>query len=190
MGTFDIVIILGAICGLSMVIGGMGLLYKGVITLNQASTQEAASLEFKKMLKITTHYPALGLFIIGLAFVIIAVVFSKSTQNQFEITGRITNIDDPDSLKVVITVPAWEGTANVGGEINASVIPRIDRFNVWLTYPGYRDFKKLIKTKESKLGVITIGEQQLQKVVEKPLPDPNNIMRVEGLPPISAHGAF
>ena len=48
MDTFDIVVILGALCGLLMVIGGMVLLYKGVITLNQASKQEAASLEFKK----------------------------------------------------------------------------------------------------------------------------------------------
>lgn len=190
MDTFDIVVILGALCGLLMVIGGMVLLYKGVITLNQASKQEAASLEFKKMLKITTHYPALGLFIIGLAFVIIAVVFSKSTQNQFEITGRITNIEDPNSLRVMITIPTWEGTADADGEINAMVIPKTDIFNVWFTYPGYRDFKMSVKTKESKLGVIEIGEKQLEKLVEKPQPDPKNIMHVEGLPPLSARGAF
>lgn len=190
MDIFDIVVLLGAICGLLMVIGGMVLLYKGVITLNQASKQEAASLEFKKMLKITTHYPALGLFIIGLAFIIVAIVFSKSTQNQFEITGRITNIDDPNSLRVMITIPTWEGTADADGEINAFVIPKTDLFNVWLTCPGYRDFKMSIKTKESKLGVIRIGEKKLEKLVEKPPPDPNKIMRVEGLPPLSAQGAF
>ena len=87
MSTFDIVIILGGICGLCMVIGGLILLYKGAITLSQATPEEALSVEYKNMLKISTHYPALALFIIGLFFIIAAGVLSRTTKNQFTIKG-------------------------------------------------------------------------------------------------------
>ena len=52
MTTFDIAIFLAGTCGICMVIGGMILLYKGVISLNSVSQSEALSLEFQKAVKI------------------------------------------------------------------------------------------------------------------------------------------
>ena len=60
MNTFDIVVILGAFCGCCMVVGGLILLYKGIITLSHASPEEALKIEYRKMVRITTHYPALA----------------------------------------------------------------------------------------------------------------------------------
>ena len=191
MATFDFVVIIGGMCGFMMVIGGMLLLYKGAISLNQASKEEAVSLEFKKMLKITTHYPALGLFIIGLAFIIIAVSFSKSTRNQFTITGQV-KVDDPDSLAVVIAIPRMEAKAYAGGRILASIVPQIDILEVSLACPGYKGVTIPIETKSSKWGAISLGEISLgRKEVEKPPINPENIVPVAGdLPPRSKQGAF
>lgn len=192
MTTFDIAVILAGICGLFMVIGGMVLLYKGAISLSQASKEEAVNLEFKKMLRITTHYPALGLFVIGLAFIIIAVSFSKSTQNQFKISGHVKGVDDLGSLKVLITVPGWAGETYADGQILASINPRMDILEVRLASPGYREIKIPVETRKSKLGTISIGDVTFgNKVVEKPVVNQNNIKPVaQELPPLSAPAAF
>ena len=66
--TADIVIVLAGVCGLLMVVGGLGLFYKGAITLQVASQNQAVKIEFFKQFKLTTQYPALAFFVIGLAF--------------------------------------------------------------------------------------------------------------------------
>ena len=58
---FDIVILIGAICGPIMVVGSMILLYTGAISLKAASnSDDALKIEFIKELKLTTRYPELG----------------------------------------------------------------------------------------------------------------------------------
>ena len=66
MSVFDLVLLTGPICGILMVLGGIILLYKGAISLNVASEEGAFTVEFKNELRITTQYPALGIFVIGL----------------------------------------------------------------------------------------------------------------------------
>lgn len=192
MTTFDIAVILAGICGLFMVIGGMVLLYKGAISLSQVSRDDALSMEFKKMLKITTHYPALGLFVIGLAFIIIAVSFSKSTQNQFKISGRVKGVDDLSAMKILITVPGWTGETYADGQILASITPQVDILEVRLSSPGYREIRIPVETRKSKLGTISIGDVTFgNKAVEKPLVNQDNIKPVaQALPPLSAPAAF
>jgi hypothetical protein len=150
MSTFDIVVILGAICGLLMVIGGMVLLYKGAISLNQANREGALTIDYKKTLKITTHYPALGLFIIGLAFAISAIYFSHNEQKPIQIKGRV-NVDDPYALNIVVSVPEIRvGSAYEGGKIIASIVPKTDILNIRFSYPGYRDLLLPIETQKYK----------------------------------------
>ena len=55
MTTFDLSILSGSVCGLLMVVGGLVLLYRGAVTLNEASKEAALSVEFQKTLKITTR---------------------------------------------------------------------------------------------------------------------------------------
>src|SRR5215831_15103053 len=90
MTTYDMGAAAGCICGLLMVIGGMILLYTGAVSLNKTSKEEAASLEFKRLFRLTTHYPALGLFIIGLAFIVTSVILSRPPDNRITMTGLLT----------------------------------------------------------------------------------------------------
>ena len=183
MTTFDIVIFLGGICGICMVVGGMVLLYKGVISLNSAGQAEALNLEFKKLIRISTHYPALGLFVIGLAFILMSTELAKPTQNHYMITGKISpasGIEDPNSLSVMVGAPSiWWGKAYANDQIMASVNPTIDVLEVTISAPGYTGTTTAIQTKASKLGNLSIGEIKLTKVVDKPPFDPANIAPIE-----------
>jgi hypothetical protein len=76
--TFDAVIVITVVCGLLMVVGGMVLLYKGTITLKDSNPDEAIQVEFKHMINVTTRYPALALFVIGLVFTVVALYFAQS----------------------------------------------------------------------------------------------------------------
>jgi hypothetical protein len=68
---FDVVVVIGALCGLLMVLGSMYLLRLGIIDLKTASSSPDpdALAVIVKEIKITSRYPALGLFVIGLAFI-------------------------------------------------------------------------------------------------------------------------
>ena len=68
MTAFDVICVVGAICGFAMVLGGLYLFNRGILTLDKADKQEAVSMEFKDLLKIQSRYPAYGFFIFGLAF--------------------------------------------------------------------------------------------------------------------------
>jgi|GEM_PF-1670263 hypothetical protein len=193
MTTFDVVAMLGGICGLLMVVGGMLLLYKGVITLSQASKEEAVSLEFKNTLKVSTHYPAIGLFVVGLAFIITAIWFSRSTAYQFKIVGHVKGLESGNPVQVLVEMPAsWNGEAYDDGQIIASVTPKMDILVVRVIAPGYQERKIPIETKNSRLGELSLGDITLgTKLIQRPQVDSSNILVVsDSLPPISAQSAF
>lgn len=189
MTTFDVVVIVGSMCGLVMVIGGIFLLAKGIINF-KGSQQDAASVSFKDVFKVSTSYPALGLFVIGLGFIIIAGYFSKPAQNEFKITGHVS-VDEPDTLNVMVTVPPWIGKAYADGQILAAISPRTDVLEIRVSCPGYKQVELPIKTGSSKLGTISVGEIKLTKVADKPRFNPENITpAADNLPPITAKGNF
>ncbi len=72
MTTTDYIVLIGMVCGPFTVLGGLVLPYKGVVRLSEASCEEALSIEHKKIVKIKVHYPALALFAIGVAFIVVA----------------------------------------------------------------------------------------------------------------------
>src|SRR5438067_13722224 len=87
--TFDAVIVITVVCGLLMVVGGMVLLYKGTITLQDSNPDEAIRVGFKHMINVTTRYPALGLFVISLVFTVVALYFAQSEGLTFRIVAMI-----------------------------------------------------------------------------------------------------
>ncbi len=195
MTPFDWIIVIGGICGLCMVMGGMILLYKGIITLSKASPEEAVSLEFKKMIKITTHYPSLGLFVIGLAFVTISIMSSKSELRPLTITGHV-NVDDPASVAVSIT--SNHDGENLkpltGGEINGIIYPTLQLLRVEITAPGYDPptIANAIGVSEIKKGTASLGEINFaNKKTERPKVSPENIISTAvNLPPLTQAGKF
>ena len=196
MTPFDYLIIIGGICGLFMVVGSMLLLYKGIITLSNTSQNEALSVDFNKMIKITTHYPALGLFVVGLFFLVISLQFSKPKEViPLAIKGHVT-VADPSS--VTIFVYAGQGGLRplTDGAINdiINVHPDLRVLRVDVTAPGYDPPIKttIIENSAIKKGLASLGEITFEnRKGGQPEINPDNIKPTHDiLPPLAAGGRF
>jgi hypothetical protein len=182
----------GVICGLVMVLGAMVLLYKSMITLSQASPQDALTIEFKKMIKITTQYPALGLFLIGLIFTFGTIHYAQRA--PLTISGMIISGADPSSITVKIFAGPWRTEALTSGEITDIIYPNVDLLRVEIVSPGYDPpmITKTIASKDIKWGRVSLGEINFgTRKVEKPSVDPSKIVLPnDPLPSLSEAGKF
>lgn len=194
MSPFEIAILTAALCGVIMVGGGILLLSKGAINLAQTSPNDAVTVEFQKMLKVTTRYPALGLFVIGLTFVIAALVFSKPAKvNPLQVRGKVVGAK-PSEITIRIFPGEWMVQPSSEGSIDHTIYPRMDVLLVEVDVPGHKPlrFNKRLNSQELRSGQaildnITFSERGLPK----PAVDPANIAPVDvNLPPLSSTGAF
>jgi hypothetical protein len=141
----------------------------------------AADLEFKRLFRLTTHYPALGLFVIGLAFIVTSVAVSRE-DNRITMTGSLisapgTPIEDldPQFLKLSLESslrPYFDPNTRsitVDGDPTAM-------WQVVITYPGMIAEKPVQAYGKKN---ITLGNIALLRVAEKPpAPNPANIASV------------
>jgi hypothetical protein len=200
MTTFEIVIVCGAFCGVLMVIGGMVLLAIGAIKLEAAGSAagkrgkaqpDAMALEFKKTIKVTTAYPALALFLIGVLFIVTAAWFSKPDKVlPWSLEGKVDS-PDPSEVMVEVTVDTL-GTLkpNYDGTIEAVIYPHLDVFKAVITAPGYKPQNLSLK-KDAKKHVLQLVAERLQKLVNKP--DGTQIAQVPSdvqLAPVTESGKF
>jgi hypothetical protein len=194
MDTFDVVVMIGGACGLLMVVGGMILLYKGAITLNQASPEAAVALEFKKTLKITTHYPALGLFIIGLAFIVTSVWYSKPEVYSVKLVGQVLDLDPEDVPALKVYGGPWERRLRfTDGTIKEIINPNLEVMTVEILAPGYDPIRVPIEKKDLWLGTASLGKLRFKsrKVADRPPENPDNIETPdEPLPALDAPAGF
>jgi hypothetical protein len=187
---FDFLIIIGGLCSLSMVLGGILLLYKGAITLDKRPTDSAVDVEFKRFFKITTSYPALGIFVIGLAFLVSTIMLVRPDTKPIVITGTL-DIPDPDSATIYVSTVEEIITPDSDGTIKGKVFPKDKSLNVRIVAPGFipPDKTKRIdpEEKEMDLGVITYEGER----VPMPAVLQENISEVAGtLPPLDQSGSF
>lgn len=178
MTTYDMGAAAGCICGLLMVIGGMILLYTGAISLNKTSKEEAASVEFNRLFRLTTHYPALGLFVIGLAFIGTSVFLSRPPDNRVVMNGALALPEgvaldqlDPHYLRLSL-----ESTLQPSFDPNTDVISVVgDPTTAWqlvITYPGMYAQKPIDASGKRE---IPLGKITLSRFAEQPPVNPNNI---------------
>jgi len=201
---FEIVIISGAICGVLMVVGGMVLLAIGAIQLDAAgkgdqASPEAMILEFKKTVKVTTHYPALALFLIGVLFICASAWFSKPGKVEpWSILGKIDS-PDPAAVTVAVTVDLSTLNPNYDGTIDSVIYPNLDRFKAVIHAPGCNPEtqNQSLKVKDAKRHILELTAASVHKVIEKPpgLPPPGkeNIEKLPAnvqLPPVTESGKF
>jgi len=198
MTPFDYVIIAGASCGVCMVLGGMVLLYKGIIKLSEASADEALSIEYKKMLKVQTHYPALALFIIGLAFIISAAWLAiKESPRQFTVEATLnTGGVNPEMINASVE-PTWRVPVQIfsGGEIQTSLAPPQPQqtlFELTISLPGHLEKHYPVDPNKSSKGIISLGALDVgSQVADKPAVISGNIVAVpSSLPPVTAEPSF
>jgi len=192
MSTFDIIVILSAFCGVLMVVGGIILLYKGIIKLSGTSQNEALSLEFKKEFRVSTQYPALGIFLIGLIFVVVAMIISKpQIPSPIEFRGTLENIKRDASLSVEAS--HWNLRAASDGKINGKITPCLDILWVEVTAPGYEPAIKSIRKDEIQNGIANLGNLNLKQIVSKVESLEKNIKKLPtgyNVPPLTDSGSF
>ena len=103
----EIVLFLCALCGVGMVIGSMFFIYKGIIKLEQACTDNILSVELINKAKIETKLPALGLFICGFMFVTTSIWFAKD-YNKWTISGKFTTEEVLPNAATLVIKPHCE----------------------------------------------------------------------------------
>ena len=137
MGTVDVVVLLGALCGLVMVVGGFVLFYKGIVTLQQASAKDAITLELRNILKIQSRYPAYGFFIFGLAFLALSAVYAKPDDlPPITVSGAVENAVDPSATRITMELPLTETTLASDGQFKRVLRPELDRVRIGIVAPG------------------------------------------------------
>jgi len=173
MGTFDVIVIIGALCGVFMVLGGLWLFYKGVVTLQQVSDKpDAVTIEFKNMLKIQSRYPAYGFFVFGLAFIVVAAWFGRPDSVQsIMLSGAFENVVDPHAARVRVQVPLWDTDLNDDGKVSRDLYLDLKQVHVEIQSPGNEpsSYKLDVPTAPSgRTRVARFDPIKLKKVGEQP----------------------
>lgn len=142
-----------AVCGILMVVGSIWLLKTGVIRLTEAAKDGSLTISIADKVKVSTTYPALGLFIIGLAFVGMAIWFSLPRPGiPLNIVGKI-DIDEP-ALVTVSVEPDISATFKPDSDGRLDQMLRLDvrRFKVVINAAGYKPqpFTTTLKMEDAK----------------------------------------
>lgn len=169
MSPFDWTIIAGAICGVCMVVGGILLLYKGAIKLDEVKSSGAFTLEFQKFVKIQTSYPALGLFAIGLAFIIVALFFAPKT-TPITLRGKIEGAD-PQGVVVRVKSADWMTLEpDTDGSIDTVVYPNVQRVEIQVQAAGCKPETAhfTLAANKTKGGVLDLPKMNFEKIADKP----------------------
>jgi hypothetical protein len=191
MGTWDYILLLGAGCGVVMVVGGILLLYKGAISLTNVAGEEAFTIEFKKELRISTQYPALGIFVIGLLFIALSVYVGKPDINKITLKAKTVDVAEP--VNITVKANSWSSGLTHTGEIIETIYPNIDNIQVIVSAPGYENESKTINISSLKNGVADLGEIQLHQKLAKSAIDTSQIVSLPAdvaVPGIAAKPAF
>jgi hypothetical protein len=190
MNAFDASIYGGIVCGIGMVFGGIWLLHKGAINLQVASADPALTVElFQDQFKISTRFPAVALFVIGLSFVAMSLYYGK--QEREVVAIRVVGVVDDVADAQVIARSQWNITAN-NGQINDVVRPHLDVLWIVGTAPGHEGIPKAFDMAKIK-DTIQIGKLELRK--KQDMPEPKGV-NIASLPagvspaPLSARGNY
>jgi len=122
MRTNDTVILMGAVCGLALTLGGLLLLLRGAINLTrQAGGGPGSGLSFEfKGTKLSTDFPAIAIFAIGLLFFGLTM-WSESLQTRtIKFVGRLEDVP-PQQAIVYAAVPLMPVISSPDGSIEYSL---------------------------------------------------------------------
>lgn len=163
-----------------MVLGGIVLLYKGVVTLTGPSDKNALSVELKKYIRIQTQYPALALFIIGLCFSIFSLYYVNVFQNDPEFT-IVGSLEHPcDSMMNLIVRKEWHIGKFDGIKFNRGFRP-LDYNNILLVIKANGFMEREIPINKDDLdfdkNVIQLPIIKMIPTAEKDKRDKENISK-------------
>jgi hypothetical protein len=133
MDTTDVLIVMTAVGGLTLTIGGLILLMRGAVSLTRCPDSDGAArgLDFQfQGLKLTTDYPAIAIFALGLIFFGLALWSESQRTDSITITGRLENILPRDAT-VYAAVPLIPVMSKSDGTIDYQLSIRPQHTDVW-----------------------------------------------------------
>lgn len=166
MTAFEIVALTGALAGISMVLGGIWLVAKGVITLAATPKRDAITIEWKKQFRINTQVPGIAFFLVGLLFIALSLGFLKPPPVvPIEFDGELKGIDEPPAIFVR---PAnWELPSSTGGRINGRVYPDLSVVVLMINAPGYEPYTQSIRISTGSRRIAHLGTLELRRKVRE-----------------------
>ena len=180
-------------CGVFMVIGSMVLLYKGVISLAEKAGEEALSVEFKNHIKLTSHYPAIALFIMGWVCLFIPMLLpDNSGPSEVKISGKvgINPTADLQGVTVRIFGGPWDMSIDSDGSLNKSIFPNLSTMTVEISAPGRPKVTKTVSVDKS--GAIFLGDVTMASSVSMIYAMPTTTalkpINVDSLPAVEVSG--
>jgi len=158
---FHFILLIGALSGFTMVVGGILLLYKGAISLT-TSGGNSLSVEFRRELRISTQYPALAFFLIGLMFMALSMWMGRDIRSKVIIDGTAVDVDQPVTVSVS-SAQSWSSEVGSGGSFAQSIDPEMEAVVVAISAPGYEPQKVTAKLGNLMNGHIDIGSIQMKQ---------------------------
>ena len=187
-----------------MVVGGMVLLAIGAIRLEAApavatsggeqAPPDALVLEFKKMVKVRAHYPALALFLIGVLFIFASAWLSKPERVEpWTILGKIQT-PDPNAVTIEVVSDNWATLSpNSDGTIDTLIYPNVSKIRAVVHASGCKPETQhlLLKVTDAKKHILELNAAAVEKIADKPAGTqiaklPDNVQ----LPPLTSAGTF
>lgn len=190
METFDYAVLLSALAGLVMVIGGVVLIYKGAIVLASTDSSSALSIEWKQDFRLNTQAPGIAFFIVGLIFSSISIYASKPTKIEpITIIGEVSDITEPVTIRARSSTWTLQGGSN--GIIKGRIHPHVEDITLEISAPGYRPESITFSLNELKDRTVKFETIQLDHLVTAIVGRQKNIIKVaEAIEPITAKPSF
>jgi hypothetical protein len=164
MNAFQIVALMGSAAGLAMVLGGIWLVAKGVITLAATPATEALSIEWKKQFRLNTQVPGLAFFLVGLLFISVSLVFLKPADvTPIEFEGQITGVNADEQVSILVRPSNWELPGNSTGLISGKVYPDFSLLVLVISAPGFEPFSKPVKVNLEGQRIAKLGTVELKR---------------------------
>jgi len=166
MTVFEVVALIAAFCGFAMVLGGIWLMAKGVITLAATPKTDALTIEWKKQFRMNTQVPGLAFFMVGLLFVWVALrSLHPADIVPIEFEGTIKGVEEP--VSILVRPHAWELPSTTSGEITGKIYPDLSVLVLVVNAPGYQPYSKLIKLKADGPRLAQLGTLELHRNVRE-----------------------
>ncbi len=191
---FEIICLAGAFCGIIMVCGGIMLLRVGAIKLSETADKGSFAVEIRKDIKITTSYPALGIFVIGLLFICVSAYMTKPDKDlPLSILGQL-DVAEPSSFKIQVEPDQLSivDAPDSSGRFEKTLVPRIKQLKVTFTASGYDPNTLVRYIKPSRHNIVQIPDG-LKFTKVKANPGSGEIKPVaagDKLAPPTASGSF
>ena len=165
MTVFEVVALIASLCGFAMVLGGIWLVGKGVITLASTPKYDALTIEWKKQFRIHTQAPGLAFFLVGLIFVAVALQYLRpSGVVPIEIEGTLKGVEEPVTASV--RPINWDLHSTVN-QISGRIYPDFSTIILVVNAPGYEPYSKVIKMNVSGRRLAQLGIVELRRKVRE-----------------------